>query len=192
MKLTDLCEIRSGFSFPQKPVVNPMGDYLVLGSEAVNASGLIDVDQLKRVSSSQFPKPSIRLKPGDVLIRGKGSSHNALLYSLDDYSDKVVPTSYFLILRLKDENVCCPAFLSWILNQPEYQEKLHNLSGGATVQHLTKKRLSALELEIPKKEKQKMLLELDDKIRSENQLIEEIRELRMARYQHEIKRYLGT
>lgn len=173
MLITEICDIYSGFSFPRKPISEEITEYLILESSGLTSSGEIDQSSLVSVTSQQFPMPTKYLRVGDVLIRGKGAHHQAACYLYDNFGAPLIPTSYFLLLRVRSipEVKLLPEFLSWLLNQPKYQQALSNLAGGTTVKHLTKKRLSALEIDIPPLEKQRVLLELN-KLRTKEQELE--------------------
>lgn len=180
MKITALCEIYSGVSFPKKPIAEDEGNFFVMESLAVDALGDINSSALKLVSNQQYRMSSNYLVDGDVLLRAKGSTHSAILFN-DRFDLPVVPSSYFLILRLKEKRMCSSEFLTCLLNHSLYQRRLSELAGGATIQHLTKKRLSSLELVIPTPEVQELIVQL-----SEQQKIEALLERKLTSLREEL------
>jgi len=182
MRLTALCEIYSGVSFPKKPIAEDEGNFFVMESSAVDTLGKINPSALKLVSNQQYKMSANYLLDKDVLLRAKGSTHSAILFK-DRFDLPVVPSSYFLILRLKEKRMCSSAFLTCLLNHSLYQKRLSELAGGATIQHLTKKRLSSLELIIPVPEVQSLIVRLNEEQKNEELLERKLVSLRQELYE---------
>ncbi|WP_033015475.1 restriction endonuclease subunit S [Pseudoalteromonas sp. BSi20495] len=190
MNISELCDIRSGTSFSQKVKHYENADYWVMESKCANSNGSIDTKSLVNASIQQFKMPTRALSNQEILIRGKGGSHQAILF--EEVSDKlpIFPTSYFLVLTLKNTKIASAKFLAWLINQPKYQEKLKSLASGVTVKHLTKTKFLKFELDIPPLNKQHQLLELDSLMKQENNLLSELDGLRKEYYQVSVSTYL--
>jgi hypothetical protein len=180
MLITDLGQILSGTSFPQKILNEPDCDYLVIESESVNSQGAINLEGAKCISNTQHPLPKNRLHKNDILIRAKGSTHQAIIFE-ENSKQPVVATSYFLIIRIHDQDKLPPAYAVSLLNQKIYQHKLSSLAGGSTVKHLTKKRLSNLTICLPPIDKLKLIYDLDVLVKQEQAM-----ELLLSQYKKEL------
>ncbi len=182
MKIIEICNIRAGTSFPRKPKHSENGDYWVLESFCLDVAGNINFADLVHVSSHDMRPPSMSLRTNDILIRSKGAKHQAILFNEPAAQQCICPTSYFLVLTVTQFELVIPEFLVWLLNQPQYQQALSGLAGGATVKHLTKTRLTTLTLDIPPLDKQQQILSLAGLIQQETALIAEIAALRHEYY----------
>jgi len=191
MKITEICKIRSGTSFPRKPKNHENGDCLILESFCVDQFGEIDYNSLVNEDSSTLKLPSTSLSKNDILIRAKGANHQAIKFSGDYEVSPVFPTSYFLVLSLKECNLTTPDFLVWLLNQPECRIKMSNLAGGSTVKHLTKTRLSTLDISLPPIHKQTNLLHLAHLLKEQAEISNDILKLKDEYHQASINSYLG-
>lgn len=190
MKITELCHVRAGTSFPQKVQNEESGDFWVMESKCANSDGSIELSELTLASLQQTPMPNNWLIGQSILIRGKGGSHQALLFEDTDKDLPIFATSYFLILTLKDTTNTSAKFLTWLINQPEQQEKLKLLASGTTIQHLTKKKFLNFEVDLPTLDKQRQLIELANLMNEEKQLVEDIKKLRREYYQISISNFL--
>jgi restriction endonuclease S subunit len=191
MNIKEICHLRSGTSFPKKPEHSHQGDYWVMDSNCVVSSGAINSNNMLHVSSSDLSKPTTPLQNNDILIRAKGMHYQAILFQMERDKSAVYPTSYFLILSVNQPQEVLPNFLTWLLNQPVNQKVISSFAGGATVKHLTKKRLAQLDIEVPDLAKQHKILELDRLLREEHCLLSEITELRTEYYSAVMSNYLG-
>jgi len=191
VNIREFCSLRAGTSFPRKVIASDHGDYWVLESFCINHNGDINFDNLVHVSSADMTRPSRPLSKNDILIRAKGSHHQAILFDTDNKKYHVYPTSYFLVLTVNQPDKVLPNFLTWLLNQPTNQSIISSFAGGATVKHLTKARFSLLELDIPDLYKQNQILRLDKFLKKEQRLLSEISELRTEYYSTLTSKYLG-
>ena len=190
MKIGDLCQVRSGTSFSQKVKNVENGDFWVMESKCANSDGSIELSELTFASLQQIPMPNNWLTNQSILIRGKGGSNQALLFEDTGKEVPIFATSYFLILTLKDTTNTSAKFLTWLINQPEYQEQLKSLTSGTTVQHLTKKKFLNFELTLPTLDKQRQLRELAKLMVQEKQLVKKLEKLRQEYYQLSISIFM--
>ncbi len=88
------------------------------------------------------------VKPGDVLLAGKGSRNTAVYYR-HEYPVAVASAAFF-ILRVIEPALLLPEFLACYLNQPEPQAQMKNLvSSSITVPTLNKRDLLDLRIPLP-------------------------------------------
>lgn len=180
MLITDLGRILSGVSFPKKPFNEPNSDYLIIESENLDTQGNIKLVESKCISFEQHRLPANILLKNDILIRAKGNNHQAIIFEHD--SEKpVIATSYFLIIRIYDQDKFPPTYIACLLNQQVYQDKLSALAGGGTVKHLTKKRLFNLTITPPPTYKLKLIYELKELVK-----IEQTMELKLSQLKQEL------
>jgi restriction endonuclease S subunit len=190
MKITEIVELSTGTTFRKKVIPADNGDFWVMESRSANSDGSLNTEELINASSQQLRVPNNYLRNQDILIRGKGNSHQAFLFDYSGEKFPIFPTAYFLVLRLKSTDITSAKFLTWLLNQPQYQDKLKALASGITVQHLTKTTISTLDIDIPSIIKQRRLLALDELIQKEVYLNEKLECLRNESYQSPLLSYL--
>jgi restriction endonuclease S subunit len=148
LELSEICEIYSGKSFPRKLNHDDHGDYWVLESHAVDHNG-IDREKIIHVSNDQFRSPRLCLLENDILFRAKGGTNEGILIKKDDLIGHCVPTSYFLVLRIKPSVELISEFLVTYINKASIQSQLSLLKRGSTVQHITKTALMTFRVNIP-------------------------------------------
>lgn len=153
-ELGDLTDIRTGQAFPGKLEDDPEGDYFVANSRAVTEENSLDAEGLVRMSSKTV-KPFKCLERNDVLLTAKGSKRRAVLFDL--MLEPVVASSFFLILKAVSPELN-PAYLAWFLNHPNIRKQLATIASGATVAHLSIKRVSRFEIKLPVKEIQNKIV----------------------------------
>ncbi len=116
------------------------------------------------------------LQKGDVLL----SNRTYFKTSVFNESQKVIPASSVYILRANKE-IIIPEFLAIWLNSKKGQNEILKNTTGSAVKTILKKDLENLKIEIPKLEKQKIIvelfknkIELKDKLEKKKKIIENI------------------
>ena len=169
-ELGDLTEIRTGQAFPGKLEDDPDGDYFVANSRAMTEENSLDAKGLVRMSSKTV-KPFKCLERNDVLLTAKGNKQRAVLFDL--MLEPVVASSFFLILKVLSPELN-PAYLAWFLNHPSIQKQLSTIAIGATVAHLSKKRVMKLEIKLPIKEIQNKIVRCASLAAEEQRILTEL------------------
>lgn len=116
------------------------------------------------------------LLDGDVLIVAKGSSFLSAVYT-GEYQPAVA-SSVFLVIRIKNQEIMSPQYLSWYLNQTQTQNYLLSISRGTSIPSINKKMLLELEIQAPVMSRQKLILEYNSLLQTERQLHQEIGKLK--------------
>ena len=146
------------------------------------------------LSSSLYPDLEINkqrakhlLKSGDILFAAKGTKNFAALFGANN-PPSVASTTFF-VLTVRDA-VVLPEYLVWILNNDSTQSFLKRRAIGSSIVSISKEVLSDLEIDVPPKAKQKLILEVSGMARKENELRSKIAELRQKLIQQEINNAL--
>lgn len=167
VKLSDIAEIRTGFTFREKVEELQTGNAHIVQIKDVRSlrdqtySQSLYSDDLPRINMPA--KINAPLNIGSVLLPSRGEYYRAFYFlgrrdkSLDL---PVIASSQFLILLPKTEELL-PEYLCWYLNQPTTQHELSNKSQGSNISMLTVVKVSSLEIELPSLEKQKQIIQLN-------------------------------
>jgi restriction endonuclease S subunit len=107
------------------------------------------------------------LKKENILFTGKGSRNYAVVWNGE--ISEAVASSTFYILTLKSGDIL-PEFLVWYLNSDQAQTFLKKIAKGATISNISKKELQELKINVPSKEVQHKIVEVD-KLRLKEQIL---------------------
>lgn len=116
------------------------------------------------------------LEEGDLLFAAKGTSNFCALYH--DETRKVVASSAFFVIRIKDKDSLLPNFLYWYLNHPAILALLQSQAVGSSIPSITKRMLEELEINLPDKERQLKIVEISRLHQQEKRLRRSIAEKR--------------
>lgn len=167
VKLIDIAEVRTGFTFREKVEELQTGNAHIVQIKDVRSlreqtySQSLYSDDLPRINMPA--KINAPLNIGSVLLPSRGEYYRAFYFlgrrdkSLDL---PVIASSQFLILLPKTAELL-PEYLCWYLNQPTTQHELSNKSQGSNISMLTVAKVSSLEIELPSLEKQKQIIQLN-------------------------------
>lgn len=142
LKLSEIAEIRFGYyDAPSED-----GELHYLQAKHFDESGL-----LTRFDESYIPKDEKSqkhiLKPGDILLAGKGYRLFAWQYQ-GELTPAVASTLFFVIEPL-DKTVILPEYLTTFLNLPQTQTYLKQLGAGTSIPSIRKNELSELSIAVP-------------------------------------------
>lgn len=121
-----------------------------------------------------------RLRPGQVILAGKGLRHFAWAYQ--EAFGPAVASSSFYVLTLHTELIL-PDYCSMILNTAPRVRALERMAIGTSVPVIPKRELLDLELPVPSLERQAQLVTLDNLQRRRRGLYHEL-----AQRQYELDR----
>lgn len=173
-KISDIATVRSGYPFRTKVEAAPDGDTHVLQLKDVTARAPADVAGAIR---ALVKAPSAHhLAAGDVVLKGRGTTHCALVESIPT-DLPLVAAAPILVLRPKPGMVE-PAFLRWILNHPTSQTRLATSAVGTYIPTLTKALIEDFEIELPSLETQRLIAEVATLASRERELLEAITQTR--------------
>lgn len=155
--LKEIAEIFSGHTVRGRVESDPSGDVyaIQLKDLAKHYSEITNFPH--QIKSSGVPKNQF-LQKGDILFVSKGANNFALVFD-KDYP--AIAISVFFVLRITDKKVD-PYYLAWYINQEKAQGYLHTGKEGTMITNINKVTLENLEVEIPSKEKQKTITEINN------------------------------
>jgi restriction endonuclease S subunit len=163
-RLSELAEVRSGYTFRGALEHDPAGDTRVLQIKDLRQRAVIEPDTLIAVSWEARTAPPL-LEQGDIAVVARGDSNTAALYKGDQ---RVVATSQFFIVSAKRQTVL-PEYLCWMINLPQSQRSLER--SGSSIQAINKSALMGMSIPLPSLDIQYKLTNLQRLWDEEDQLI---------------------
>ena len=124
------------------------------------------------------------LRPGDVLLAGKGNNNFAVHYK--GIVKQAIASSTFIVIRILDQSMILPEFLSWYLNHPQTQLFFKDQSRGTDILSLTIRSIRDMDIFIPPVKKQRDILELYSLRKREKELKHQIEILREDQVQNQL------
>ena len=122
------------------------------------------------------------LQPGDVLLAVRGNNNFAVQYK--GIIKPAVASTMFVVIRILDQNLILPEYLTWFLNLSVNQSKLQNKAKGTSILSLSKFDIEDLEIIVPPMQKQKAVLEFDALKKKELTILKKLQELKEKEIQH--------
>lgn len=166
LKLSDLAEIRTGFTFREKIEEVESGNAHVLQIKDVRnistdkCGYLLIADALPQINWQG--KDNAIVSPECVLLPCRGEYLKAHLFVESKESSKALPlivSSQFLIITPNKKVL--PKYLCWYLNQSTVQHELRKESQGSKMPMLSVSSVSQLEVEVPNIDIQQHIIELN-------------------------------
>jgi hypothetical protein len=169
--LADILEaLRLGKGRPSRAEEDPEGDTGILRLGAVDYDSK-SVNWPERMRVSDFdPGAHHFLRPGDVLIVGRGAHRTAVL--VDDPPPRTVADRTFFVAR-PNSNRVVPAFLAWYLNERRAQHYLQSHSRGTSIQAIKKSALERLPVRLPPFDVQERIADIQSLVQRERELLHE-------------------
>ena len=166
LKLSDLTEIRTGFTFREKIEEVESGNAHVLQIKDIRniatdtCSYTLFADALPQIDWQG--KDNAIVSPESVLLPCRGEYLKAHYFVGNQDQSKALPlivSSQFLII-MPNQNVV-PEYLCWYLNQPHVQYELRKESQGSKMPMLSVSTVNQFEVEIPSLDIQQRIIELN-------------------------------
>ena len=179
VKLNDIAEIRTGFTFREKVEEVESGNAHVLQikdirSIATDTCGYtLFVDALPQIDWQG--KDNAIVSPESVLLPCRGEYLKAHYFVGNQDHSKALPlivSSQFLILMPKHKVM--PEYLCWYLNQPTVQHELRKESQGSKMPMLSVSTVSQFEVEVPRFDIQQRIIELNRIWEQEQRLTQQL------------------
>lgn len=172
VRLADVAQIRTGFSFRGKIDDDPTGEVAVLQTKDVDASGHLTPDV--RIHIKDGPAYAGHfLEPGDVVVQSRGNAFpagqvEAPFHGIAAIGLHVVRPSPKLL----------PAYLAWVLNHPTMQATLSGVARGSRISFLSKASLADLRIPLPLLEVQRRITRVATLQQEVDRLAGELQHLR--------------
>lgn len=148
--------------------------FIEIGSRDIDASGAISIeepckevvvaDRARRRAEQQL------LRPGDVLLIGKGSTGRIALVG-DDCGDNWIAGQVFLIIRAGARSAVRPEYLYRYLASPMVQQYLVEIASGTGISILKANDIKNLPVPVPSLEEQARVIDIHRQIMAEHEAI---------------------
>lgn len=166
-KLSELADIRSGYTFRGALEHDPSGDVRVLQIKDLRQQAAIDPATLIAITWEARTAAPL-LEQGDIVVIARGDKNTAALYRAEQ---RIVATSQFFIVSPKTTRVL-PEYLCWLINLPQSQRSLER--SGSSIQAISKASLMNMPIPLPLLETQGRLTQLQRLWDEEDQLISQL------------------
>jgi hypothetical protein len=173
--LRDLCRIRTGYSTRRKVErINSQGNIeLIQPADIAQGNKLMST---VKVANDFFPGSYQQhfLKSPSILITNKGIRFNTCLYKVDAMHPPAIATSGLFIIDNFDGLL--PEYLLWYLGQSQALDYLRRSSQATTsIPSLSLSNLSKLTIPLPTLTTQEKIAVLDESVKDEIKLLEELK-----------------
>lgn len=167
VKLSDLAEIRTGFTFREKVEELPAGNAHL--AQIKDVRSIRDETQSQRLYVNELPqihwegKANSLIDTECVLLPSRGEYYKASYFvGRQNLADlPLIASSQFLVL-FADKQKILPEYLCWYLNQPIAQYELRQESQGSNISMLTVASVGQFKIPIPNLEIQQQIIQLNN------------------------------
>lgn len=163
------------------------GDVVYLQVKHFDANGKLE-SALHPDLSSAVISPEHLLEPGDVLFAAKGSKNFACVY--EQHNPPAVASTSFIVIRVTKEAIS-PEYLSWFLNTPDTLMYLKSQAKGTSIMSISIKVLNELEIPVPDRKTQQMVLNIHQLHQHEKQLKQDIDRLKEQLLQYRLNKAIN-
>jgi restriction endonuclease S subunit len=174
-RIADIADVRAGYPFRGRVIPDPGGNARVIQIRDLETGGRIRIDQLVRVKAANVE--NYRLREGDVLFLARGERRFAIPVPEESGND-FIAASYFFVLRPMPEIFA--GYMTWAVNQPDFQEDMRTFVKGGTLPQITKTDLLELQIEVPPLATQHQIVAVHALMERERQLCDALNEKRSA------------
>lgn len=155
--LGEIADIQTGYVFRSKVQSEPNGNLRVIQSKNL-ADGCISRFGQSRVNIPARGK-LWRVQEGDILLRSRGNDIGVAVVE-DEPQEETIVAAPLMLIRVKDKEKTDPAFLAWLLSQPEAQGYLNGQARGTALPTITKAALESTPLVLPDIARQRLIAEI--------------------------------
>ena len=167
-KLGQVASIRMGYPFRSRLEHDAMGTIAVVQMKDIDDASALHVEDAVRVELADFREHHL-IRPGDLVFRSRGRTNSVALVSAD--IGPAILAAPMLLIRPVD---VLPAYLLWYINLPATQATLAAQAEGTSVRIISKTALEALEMPLPSRRKQQLIVEVSALAMAEQGLLEQI------------------
>lgn len=167
VRLSDVAEVLSGVyakSVPTGGVACLQVKDLFMPSPEITAT---HIENTPRIAN-------YILKKGNLLFAGKGTTYLCQIFNHDILA---VPSTTLYSIRLRSD-ILSPEYLCWYMNHPSIVAIMKAAQAGSSTPLIHKATLENLEIIIPDKQTQRLVVELASLQRREEKILKEIAEKR--------------
>lgn len=166
--LGQVANVRMGYPFRSRLEHDPKGSVAVLQMKDIDESGLLDFSDVVRLGLPDAGS-HYQLKSGDLVFRSRGRTNSIALVS--EVPGPAVLAAPMLWIR---PVAVMPDYLAWYINLPGVQAVLAAQAEGTSVRMISKAALEALEVPVPSRRRQEIIVEIAALAATEQNLLQEI------------------
>lgn len=157
-----------GYPFRSRLEHEAQGAVVVLQMKDIDESGSLDFSDAVQVSLPDAGS-HYQLKSGDLVFRSRGRTNSVALVS--EVPGPAVLAAPMLWIR---PVAVMPEYLAWYINLPGVQAALASQAEGTSVRMISKAALEALEIPVPSRRRQEIIVEISALAATEQDLLQEI------------------
>ena len=172
--LKDIATIHSGYSFRTKIQNNPEGNTFVIQMRDISDDRMKITNTLYKIEDDKI-NAKYYLYKGDILFMAKGANNFSVCYN-EHYKPAVAASAFFVIRPMVDNLLS--SYLCWFMNNNKAQAFIESNRAGSYIPNVNKSALENMEIIMPPLETQKLIVELYNLTRKENEIFESIKEKR--------------
>ncbi len=154
--LRELCTVRMGYTFREKPEFTDKGNVLVIQPRDVTPDGELSIGISCRTQLSA----DMRLRKGDVLLINRGR-FTATVFDVETQLP-CVAMSAFLVITSTDTEQLLPQYLATYFNSSDGQSMFKRLTETTTIPFISLGNLESVVIPVPSLERQKALAAVDE------------------------------
>ncbi|MBI5901590.1 MAG: restriction endonuclease subunit S [Rhodocyclales bacterium] len=167
-QLGQLANIRMGYPFRSRLEHEVMGAIAVVQMKDIDDASLLHVEDAVRVDLADV-KVHHLIRPGDLVFRSRGRTNTVALVSAD-----IGPAILAAPMLLIRPVAVLPAYLHWYINLPATQAVLADLAEGTSVRMISKAAMETLEVPVPSRRRQQLIVQVSELTMAEQGLLEQI------------------
>ena len=185
-KLGQVASIRMGYPFRSRLEHDATGAIAVVQMKDIDDASLLRVEDAARVNLADVKEHHL-IRRGALVFRSRGRTNSVALV-LADIGPAVLAAPMLLIRPM----AVLPAYLLWYINLPTVQATLAAQAEGTSVRMISKAALEALELPVPSRRKQQLIVDVAALATAEQGLLEQIAQERKRLADGVLMRYART
>lgn len=167
-KLGQVANIRMGYPFRSRLEHDATGAIAVVQMKDIDEASLLHVEDTVRVDLADVKEHHL-IRSGDLVFRSRGRTNTVALVAAD-IGPAVLAAPMLLIRPV----AVSPAYLRWYINLPATQAALADQAEGTSVRMISKAALEALEVPVPSRRKQQLIVEASELATAEQDLLGQI------------------
>ncbi len=168
VKLDNIAEIKTGYTFRNGLKKYQKGKLGVIQMKDLK-DYKIDFKNIDFITDDSI-RENHYLKKNDILFKTRGEINSTYIFGKDILA---VASAPLIVLIVKAEDIL-PEYLNWYLNQKSAKEYYNIISKGTSQKLISINNLKEMEIEVPSKEIQKHIVELDSLLKKETETMETI------------------
>jgi len=146
-----------------------------IGGRDIDESGQIRLQEPRKAlevsGRSRRRAEQLRVRPGDVLLIGKGSTGRIAIVG-EDCGQNWVAGQVFLIIRSQDRGLVRPEYLYRYLASPLVQQYLEEIASGSGIPILKAQDIKSLPVPVPGRNEQERVIDVHRQIMTEYEAID--------------------